>query len=80
MDCPRCGAAMQEETLERHHGRAVTIDLCQACQSFWFDTHESLQLTPGATLTLFRVIGERVARPSPKLSAEAGDTARCPRC
>ena len=28
---------MQEETLDGHLARPVVIDLCFACQSFWFD-------------------------------------------
>ncbi len=67
---------MQQETLTAHLGRPVTIDLCQACQAFWFDAHESASLTPGATLTLFRIIGERVATPL----ATTADLAKCPRC
>jgi hypothetical protein len=67
---------MQQETLTAHLGRPVTIDLCQPCQLFWFDAHESISLTPGATLTLFRIIGQRVARPQPS----KGDLAKCPRC
>ena len=67
---------MQAHQLEGHHGRSVTIDLCQPCQSFWFDGHESLALTPGATLTLFRIIGERTSRPHGP-DEHAG---RCPEC
>ena len=67
---------MNEHSLDRHHGRSVTIDLCQPCQSFWFDGHESLALTPAATLTLFRIIGEHTARPRER-EEHAG---RCPRC
>ena len=67
---------MQEETLDGHLARPVVIDLCFGCQSFWFDSHESLGLTPASTLRLFRVIGEHAARPRP-----AGpDLAKCPRC
>jgi DNA-directed RNA polymerase subunit RPC12/RpoP len=67
---------MQTHQLDAQLGREVDIDLCTACQSLWFDDHESLQLSPGATLTLFRLIGERVGRPA----AGDGDIARCPRC
>ena len=67
---------MSPHTVAGQLGRAVTIDICDPCQAIWFDPRESLQLTPGATLTLFRVIGEHVARPQP---IEA-DTAKCPRC
>jgi Zn-finger nucleic acid-binding protein len=67
---------MEAQTLTGHNGRPVTIDLCFPCQSLWFDTHESLALTPASTLTLFRVIGEHTGRPSPT----AAELARCPRC
>ena len=67
---------MQQETFDGHLARPVDVDLCFQCQAFWFDRHESLSLTPAATLRLFRVIGEHVARPQP-----AGpDLAKCPRC
>jgi Zn-finger nucleic acid-binding protein len=67
---------MEAQTLTGHNRRPVTIDLCFPCQSLWFDTHESLTLTPASTLTLFRVIGEHTGRPSPT----AAELARCPRC
>jgi hypothetical protein len=67
---------MDEEILTAHLGRPVTVDLCQPCQSFWFDERESVSLAPGSTLALFRVIGERAARPR----LTDGDVAKCPRC
>jgi endogenous inhibitor of DNA gyrase (YacG/DUF329 family) len=67
---------MESQTLEGALGRELSIDLCKPCQSFWFDGHESLQLSPGATLSLFRLIGEHVARPE----IREGDVAKCPRC
>jgi Zn-finger nucleic acid-binding protein len=67
---------MQRQELAGHIGREVEIDLCDPCQAIWFDSRENLQLTPGATLALFRVIGEHVARPAPR----DGDIAKCPRC
>jgi Zn-finger nucleic acid-binding protein len=67
---------MQQETFDGRLGRSVAIDICHACQSFWFDTRESVALTPGATLALFRIIGEKLKRPSHSDS----DLARCPRC
>ena len=67
---------MTAMTLEGHSGASITIDLCETCQAFWFDTHESLQLSPGSTLKLFTRIGE--------LSKGAKHTIspvlRCPRC
>src|SRR5512138_1674441 len=67
---------MQEQTLDGRLGRPVSIDVCLPCQSFWFDTHESLSLTPGATLALFRLIGEHVTRPQ----RTHADLSKCPRC
>ena len=67
---------MQAQTLDGHSGTSVQIDVCTACQSFWFDARESLALTPGATLSLFRLIGDRVAQ---KPTTHA-DVVRCPRC
>ena len=67
---------MQEHTLDGMLGRPVVIDLCEPCQSFWFDGRESLQLSPAATLALFRIIGERAARPQ----LRDADLAKCPRC
>ena len=46
------------------------------CQSFWFDARESVSLSPGSTLALFRVIGEKLTRPQHTDS----DLAKCPRC
>jgi hypothetical protein len=76
MNCPGCGAPMVGQTLDGQLGRAVAIDACLACQVFWFDQHESLQLTPGSTLKLFRLIGEQAAAKRVPAAAEPD----CPRC
>jgi hypothetical protein len=67
---------MEEATFDAHLGRRTVIDICHVCHSFWFDTHESATLTPGSTLKLFRIIGEKIARPE----RSNGDLAKCPRC
>jgi len=67
---------MHEETFDGHLGRSVVIDICHSCQCFWFDTRESVSLTPGSTLALFRVIGEKLTRPQ----HSNAEVARCPRC
>jgi len=67
---------MDEHTLGSHNGRSVTLDLCVPCQSFWFDSRESLALTPASTLALFRIIGEHTAR----VQSTEAELARCPRC
>jgi Zn-finger nucleic acid-binding protein len=76
MRCPSCAAPMTAQTLDGHQGRTVDIDICGACQAFWFDHYESLQLTPGATLRLFGAIGEQAAARQHALSV----VAKCPRC
>ena len=75
MDCPNCRAPMTAQALHGHLGTPITIDLCLACQAFWFDGYESLKLTPGSVLRLFRTIGEQAARATP-----LADTSKCPRC
>jgi Zn-finger nucleic acid-binding protein len=67
---------MTAQTLAAHNGRTVTVDICQPCQSIWFDTRESVALSPASTLMLFRLIGDRTARPAPT----AAELAKCPRC
>ncbi|HVO10374.1 MAG TPA: zf-TFIIB domain-containing protein [Vicinamibacteria bacterium] len=76
MDCPGCRAAMTGLTLEGRLGGSVTIDLCAGCQAIWFDHGESLQLSPGATLQIFRRIGESAAARRGPLPASLC----CPRC
>ena len=76
MQCPGCAATMAALTLDGHLGTKVELDLCAACQVIWFDRMESLRLSPGATLSLFRTIGERKQTSPPPL----GDPLKCPRC
>ena len=67
---------MEEATFDGHLGRSLAIDICHACQSFWFDARESVALSPGSTLALFRTIGEKLQRPQHTDS----ELAKCPRC
>ena len=76
MQCPACTAAMTALTLDGHLGTTVDLDLCATCQVIWFDRLESLRLSPGATLSLFRTIGERKQLSPPPLA----DPLKCPRC
>jgi len=66
---------MEAQTLDAMYGRTVTIDLCHACTGIWFDTLETLQLTPGAVLRVFKLIHDRRGEAAP-----AADVTRCPRC
>lgn len=54
--CPGCRAPMTAIELDRVPLGALTVDFCTHCHALWFDAMESLQLTPAATLTLFRTI------------------------
>ena len=67
---------MRAFRVDGYLGKDVDVDVCVPCQSIWFDAAEHLQLPPGATLTLFRVVGENVSRPQ----WEDRDLAHCPRC
>jgi hypothetical protein len=67
---------MASQTLDGHLLTTVVIDLCLECQVFWFDSQESLRLSPGAVLTLFRVIGERALAARPPATSRPA----CPRC
>lgn len=67
---------MTTQAFGSHHGRSVDLDLCLACHLFWFDQRESLQLTPGATLQLFRVISEQTTKERQPVAT----VAKCPRC
>lgn len=67
---------MTTQAFGGHHGRSVDLDLCLACHLFWFDQHESLQLTPGATLQLFRLIAEQTTKERQTIAT----VTKCPRC
>jgi hypothetical protein len=67
---------MERQNYAGHLDRSIDVDLCEPCQSLWFDGTENLQLTPGATLAIFRSIGEHVRKPEPR----DGELVKCPRC
>lgn len=56
MTCPGCGAPMAGHRFDGQYGRAIDIDVCAACSGLWLDAMESHQLSPGATLDLFRLM------------------------
>jgi hypothetical protein len=47
---------MTRRKLPAKYGGELAIDVCRHCNGLWFDDRESLQLSPGATLHLFRVL------------------------
>jgi hypothetical protein len=56
LTCPGCGRTMRSLALAREPLRPLTVDACDGCQALWLDATESQQLTPGATIALFRAI------------------------
>lgn len=76
MNCPGCSLAMSRQQFERNYGATVAIDICHPCGAFWFDTWESLALTPGAVLRLFVVVDDN----QPAQRSPLGTTLACPRC
>ncbi|MDD2665049.1 MAG: zf-TFIIB domain-containing protein [Dechloromonas sp.] len=74
--CPSCRQTMAKQRFERTLGGEVVLDLCFACQGIWFDGYESLQITPGGIVELFRLIHEHRDEPRQPLA----DPLRCPRC
>lgn len=54
--CPSCRHDMRHLKLKKKTGGELVLDLCFPCQSIWFDSYESEQLTPESIVTLFRLI------------------------
>jgi hypothetical protein len=67
---------MQALDVERRAAGTQVVDLCALCQALWFDPMESPQLSPKATLELFRAI--HAARPEARRALPRHMT--CPRC
>jgi TFIIB-like protein len=73
--CPSCQAPMRRLALDGRYGTRLAIDLCEACQGFWFDGRQHLQIAPAAILQLFEIIHD-ATRPKAPLPARLP----CPRC
>ena len=67
---------MQALDVERRAAGTQVVDLCGLCQALWFDPMESPQLSPKATLELFRAI--HTALPETRRALPRHMT--CPRC
>ncbi len=76
LTCPSCRNPMRQESFEKKLGGDLRIDLCPACKLIWFDRHESLQLSAGGLLELFRLIHAHHDDPVSPVPARMG----CPRC
>jgi hypothetical protein len=49
---------MLQKRFERLLHGEVELDICFTCQGLWFDEMESVQITPGGILELFRLLHE----------------------
>ena len=54
--CPNCHGSMQPQEFDRHDEGTVRVDLCFGCAGIWFDHLASVQLAPGAVISLFKEI------------------------
>ena len=67
---------MEQKTFARQLHGEVQLDLCFACHGIWFDEYESVQITPGGIIELFKLIHEH--RDAQRLPLNAA--LDCPRC
>jgi uncharacterized protein YbaR (Trm112 family) len=67
---------MASRAFERRPVGSAELDLCFDCHAIWFDAWESVQLTPGSVIELFRLIHEHRDAPQRPLA----DASKCPRC
>ena len=67
---------MVQKTFARQVHGEVQLDLCFACHGIWFDEYESVQITPGGIIELFKLIHEH--RDAQRLPLNAA--LDCPRC
>jgi hypothetical protein len=56
--------------------RPIEIEACAPCNLLWFDSLESIRLTPGTVLDLFKYISAAAAGPRTALASNF----KCPRC
>ena len=62
--------------LPKRNMGTLTLDLCFPCQGIWFDAFESVQITPGGIIDLFKLI--HTHRDDPRQPHES--SLHCPRC
>lgn len=74
--CPSCRGAMARHRFARKLTGEVALDLCFRCQGIWFDEFESLQLSPGGVVELFRLIHDH----RDDTRSPLAEVLRCPRC
>ena len=74
--CPSCRQTMVKQRFERLHHGEVVLDLCFSCQGIWFDEFESVQITPGGIVELFKLLHEH--RDDQRIPLR--EPLQCPRC
>jgi ribosomal protein L31 len=74
--CGSCHQAMEVLALQSHMGSTVEIDVCWPCHSIWFDNLESVSLSPGSVIELFKRIHEKRDAARNTVSTQPG----CPIC
>lgn len=74
--CPACKQPMTRLDLPQKSFGTVSLDLCFPCQGIWFDQFESVQISPGGIIELFKLINthrDELRNPHP-------GALHCPRC
>ncbi|MBI2277920.1 MAG: zf-TFIIB domain-containing protein [Dechloromonas sp.] len=74
--CPSCRQTMVKQRFERLLHGEVVLDLCFHCHGIWFDDFESVQITPGGVVELFKLIHKH--RDDQRLTLR--ESLGCPRC
>jgi len=67
---------MDQLELEGKYGPDIEVDVCFACHVLWLDRRESIQLSAGGTLELFRALNDH--RDDARHSLR--ESTQCPRC
>lgn len=67
---------MSKHRFERLLHGEIVLDVCFACQGIWFDEFESVQITPGGIIELFKLLHEH--QDDQRLPLR--DPLACPRC
>lgn len=74
--CGNCGEPFARHVLDGHYGTRVEIDVCTPCHLLWFDTLESVRMSPTGLLDLIGVMAGAQGIAHRPLSPQP----RCPRC
>jgi Zn-finger nucleic acid-binding protein/uncharacterized protein YbaR (Trm112 family) len=76
MNCTGCAVPMSVVALLDRSGADLELDVCQNCQTFWFDRFENTRLSAGSTVKLFSLMAEQQR----SAAAPLRQPMACPRC